>query len=169
MSDQASTTKSVHVKTTEETEWMLEAIMTYANENPLMIWSEFATKKITKNAIMNSLIVEFFNLFVKEAKQGDQRQDYRHRRQDLMNANEPLDSKKIRQVLNRLEHLATENLMINLSNYVGQKANLTPDKVSSEAQLGYLSDTNSLLKQWHNFFREKMDHDATVNRNIKYQ
>lgn len=162
--DGKGATKSVHVKTTEETDWMLKEIMAYATDNPLMIWSEFTTKRITKNAIMNSLIVEFFNLFIKDSKQ-----DYRHRRQDLMNAKEPLEIKKIRRLLTRIDQTSTETLMISLSNYASSKSNLTPTKVSSEAQLGYLSDADSLLKQWHNHFREKMDHDVTVNRQTNYR
>lgn len=91
------------------------------------------------------------------------------RQQELMAADEPFDVKQIRKLLRRIDQLETENLMINLSSYASSKSNLTPDKVSSESQLGNLADQDSLIRQWHNHFREKMDHDVAVNRQTNYR
>lgn len=57
---------SVQVKTTTSTEQMLEDIMAYAWANPMMIYSEYATKRITKNAVLNSLIANFYLLFLRK-------------------------------------------------------------------------------------------------------
>ena len=63
-----------------------------------------------------------------------------------MAADEPLDVKQIRKLLRRIDQLETENLMINPSNYASSKSNLTPDKVSSENQLGN-SGSDSLIRR----------------------
>jgi len=155
---------SVQVKTTASTEQMLEDIMAYARANPMMIYSEYATKRITKNAVLNSLIANFYLLFLRKPEK-----NFMTRQQELMAADEPFDVKQIRKLLRRIDQLETENLMINLSSYASSKSNLTPDKVSSENQLGNLADQDSLIRQWHNHFREKMDHDVTVNRQTNYR